>query len=201
MVPRVPAGALHLHTGHDRLIVAHQLEHARLHQRQEVVGHVVGARPRIGLRRVFPFAAAYDIPRPRKARPQPAFRVAHGESAGVIPVQVRRKHDVDVVGRDAGISERVIQIAAAIQREGAAERVVRLVPEPRVDEHRPGAADDQLTDGHLDAILVVGGKPLAPQRLGHHTEHRTAIEPERTVAHGDQFEVADGVPRDFRFQI
>ena len=47
------------------------------------------------------------------------------------------------------------------------------------------------------------GYPFGPQRLRHDAEHRPAVEPERAVAQGDQFQVAETVTRisDFRFKI
>ena len=155
------------------------------------------------MRRVFPFAAPDDVPRARKARPKPAVRVADREAAGVIEVQVRREHDVDVLGREAGLGERVIEIAARDRAPKMSRNfVVRLVAEPGVDEHRPGAADDQRTHGQLDAIPVVGGIPFgptapsAPRRTSR--RHRAG----RTVAQRDQLEVAQTVCREIcRLQI
>ena len=50
------------------------------------------------MRRVLPLAAADDVPRSRKPGAQAAVRVADGEAARVIQVQVRREDDVDVFG-------------------------------------------------------------------------------------------------------
>ncbi len=80
----------------------------------------------------------------------------------MVPVQVRRENDVDVVGSHAGIGERVIQVPPPIQGELLAECLIRLVAETRVDEHGAPAAHEKLADRDLDAIPFVGRVPFTP---------------------------------------
>ena len=194
-----PPGTFHLHAGHDRLIVVYQFNDTRRHQRQEIVGQIVAARPGAGWV-AFPLAAADDIPRSRKPGAQAAVRVADGEAARVVPVQVRREDDVYVFRGDAGIGERVIQVPPPIKGE-VREGLVGLVPEAGIDEHGAPAADEQLADGDLDAIALVSLISFGPQSLRHDAEDRAAIQPERTVAQGHQFQITQTVTGDFRFQI
>ena len=95
------------------------------------------------MRRVLPLAAPDDVLRARKARPHAPVRVAHREPAGVIEMQVRGEHDVDVLGREARLGQRVIEMSRAIDAVDVAELRVLLVAEPGVDQHRPRAAHDR----------------------------------------------------------
>ena len=99
---RVAAGAPHPHAGHDRRVVVDEVQHAGVGER-----HVSCRR---GSWRGCARADASHPPTRRggrrsaragsAARTAPD-RVARGEAAGVIEVQVRGEHDVDVVRRDA----------------------------------------------------------------------------------------------------
>ena len=99
MVQRVAAGPDDSHAGHDRRIVVHELQDARLRQRHVIIRQIARARPDVGVRRIVPLAAPDDVLRARKAGPQTPVRVANREAARVIEVQVRGEHDVDVLGR------------------------------------------------------------------------------------------------------
>ena len=66
-----------------------------------------------------------------------------------------------------------------------------LVAQPRVDDHRARAADDQRTQGEGDAIVLIGRGVRGPHRLRHNAKHGAAIETEKTVAERDELHVPE----------
>ena len=133
--------------------------------------------------------------RTRKAGTDPAAGVAHGEATRVVEVQVRGQHDLDVFNRQARLGERVIQVARAIEAVDVAELLVFFVARTSIDDHRPGAADDERPHGEQDPVALVGRSLGRPQRLRHDTEHRAAVEAEEAVVHRDQLQVTQCVAR------
>ena len=67
------------------------------------------------MHRIFPFAAPNHVLRPWESRPDRPVGVTLGEAAGMIEMQMRGKHDVDRVGRDAGSRQRVRQAELALE--------------------------------------------------------------------------------------
>src|SRR5262249_31472183 len=157
---------------------------------------VAGAVARVRMRRVLPLAAPHDVLRAWKAGTQAAAGVALRESTRMVEVQMRREHDVDVLGGQTGLRERVIEMPRAVHTVDVLERCVLLVAEPGVYDHGSHAADDQWPHRERDAIARVRGRSLLPQRLRDHTEHRAAVQTEEPITDGDQLKIADRVPRD-----
>ena len=189
----VTAGAPDLHARHDRLIVVHELEDARLRQRHVIIRQIARAIAFVRVRRILPLAAANHVLRAGKPRADAAGRVADREAAGVIEVQMAREHDVDVLGRDARVGERLVQASDAIDTVAVLKRLVLFVAETGVDDHRARAADNQRPHGECDPVALVGRRRLLPQRFRHAPEHRTAVHANEAIAHGNEFEVSECV--------
>ncbi len=162
---RVSAGPLHPHARHDGLVVVDQVDDAGVRERHEVVGEVAGPVPVVRVGRIVPLPAPDDVPRARKPRAD-LLTVAHREAARVVEVQVRREDDVDVVGRQPGLGERVIEVVRPIDAVDLAEAAAFLVAEAGVDEHRPHAAHDQRPHRQRDPVAVVRRSLALPQRRG-----------------------------------
>src|SRR6185436_1117692 len=112
-----------------------------------------------------------DVLRPREPWPQTSAWIAAREASRMVEMQVSGEDDVDLVWRDAGLGERVIEVALALHRIELVELPVLFVSKTRVDDHRPRAAHDQRTHGERDPVAVVGRRGLRPEHLGHDTEH------------------------------
>ncbi len=115
-----------LHARHDRLIVVHELEDARLRQRHVIIRQIARAIALVRVRRILPLAAANHVLRARKPWTDAAGCVADREAAGVVEVQMAREHDVDLLGRDARVGERLVQASDAIDTVAVLERLVPL---------------------------------------------------------------------------
>ena len=77
-----------------------------------------------------------------------------------------------------------------------------LVARAAVDDHpSPRRFDQQRPHRELDAIPLIGRRQLLPQGARHHTEHRSAIEPEGTIVEACQLQIAERQPRDFEPDI
>ena len=93
--------------------------------------------------------------------------------------------------RQAGLGQRVIEVARRDRRRRSRGTSRLLVAQPGVDDHRPRAADEQRPHRQRDAVRSSGGALRRPQRLRHDAEHRAAVEPEEAVEQRDQLEVAE----------
>ena len=113
MMPRVPARSAKRHARHDLGIIVDQIEHAGLCKRHEVLRQVAGAIALMRMRRVVPFAAMHDVARVGEARDHADRRCARAvKAADMIEVQVAGEHDVDVVRRQPGFGERMVEVIA-----------------------------------------------------------------------------------------
>ena len=193
---RVAACPPHLDARHDRLVVVHQLQDAGLGQRHVIVRQVAGPIALVRMRRVLPFAAPDDVLRARKARAHAAAGVAHREAARVVEMQVRGEHDVDVLGRQPGFGERVIEVPCALDAVDVAELRRSPCRRARVDDHRPHAAHDQRAHRQRDAVALVGGRFLRPERLRARRRTSRRRRGGRTRRDRDELEVAERVARD-----
>ena len=111
-------------------------------------------------------------------------------------MQVCGEYNVDAVGRQASLGERVFEMSRPLDAVDLLELRVLLVTHSSVNQHRPDAADDEGTHGQPDPVPLVGRRSGSPQRPGHDAEHRATIEPEETVGERNQLQVAERVPRD-----
>src|SRR5258706_14521881 len=127
MVHRVSARPAHANTRHDRLVVVHHLDHTSLEKRQEIVGQIARAIALVRVERVFPLAAPDDIARAWKPRPNVAIRIAYRETARVIEMQVGGKNDVDVIWRQARLSQRVVELSLALNDVDIPQSGVHLI--------------------------------------------------------------------------
>ena len=119
-------------------------------------------------------------------RPTPkAGGSAHNRSAEVIEMKVRWQDDIDLIRRDAGLCERVIEIARAVDAEDVGQLRIELAPDAAVDKHpAPVGLDQERAQRHHDPTAIVGRRVLFPQWPRDDTEHSAAVEAERSVAHG-----------------
>jgi hypothetical protein len=109
----------------------------------------------------------------------------------MIEVQMRREDDIDVISRHPRLRERVLKVSLAIDAIDGDAFVVHLVADASVDQHDAGIAPhEQRPHSKGDAILVVRGRPLFPQRFRHDAEHGAAVEPEVAVQQRRQFKAA-----------
>ncbi len=109
----------------------------------------------------------------------------------MIEVQMRRQHQVDRVGGEARVGERVIEVTRAVERVDVTLLRVHLVAGAAVDDHpAPLRFHDERPHRELYPVAVVGWRLLLPQRARHDAEHRAPVEPERTVADACQLEIA-----------
>ena len=153
----------HPHARHDRLVIVDQLQHAGLGERHEVVRQVAGAVALVRMRRVLPLAAADDVAGARERGRKRAGRVAHREAAGMIEVQVRGEHDVDVLEPMPGLRrQRDRGVVRAIDAVDLA-RTSRpsLSPTPASMSIVPHAAHEQRPHRQRDAVAIVGGRAFA----------------------------------------
>ena len=108
--------------------------------------------------------------------------VERGVAAGVVEMQMGIDHPADVAGQEAGGGERVLQLGRALQSlvldaVDVEELGVLLVAEGGVDEHQAvGMLDQQAAHRQRDPAPLVVADPPAPERIGHHAEHRAAVE-------------------------
>ena len=160
-----------------------EVHDARVLERHEVVLQVAGAVALVRMRRILPLGGADHVARARETRHErPA--VACRRAAEMIEVQVRREHDVDAVGGQPSLGERMVEMPVAVERVDVALLRVHLVAGAAVDDHpAPVGLDDQRPHRQLDPVAVVGRRLRLPQRPRHDAEHRAAVEPEQPVVH------------------
>ena len=91
---------------------------------------------------------------------------------------------------EARVRQRVIQMAAAIDRVDLVELRVLFVADARIDDHGPPPSDDERPHRQGDAVALVSRRFPLPQRLGHDAEHRAAVQAEEAVADRNQLELA-----------
>src|SRR5450759_1775541 len=77
-------------------------------QRCEVVAEVTGLAPHVGMHGEVPLAALDEMARSLERQLQGAVLIASREAAGMIPVEVRRDHGVDLLGPDAQALQRCL---------------------------------------------------------------------------------------------
>ena len=87
-----------------------------------------------------------------------------------------------VVGAEAGRLDPVLEggtplAAPVLDGVDVVELGRLLVPRPRIQQHQPIVMlDEQASHPERNAVFLVGCDAPRPQRLGHHAEHRTAIQ-------------------------
>ena len=100
-----------------------------------------------------------------------------------------------VVATDAGIGERVIEVARAVDGVDVDALRVHLAADAGVDEEGLLAlnrvSDEERTEAEPDAVPLVGRRALLPQRLGHDAEHGAAVEAEAAVPERRQDEITE----------
>ena len=138
------------------------------------------------MRRIVPLGGPDDITRAGKRGNERARRVADGEAAYVVEMQVRGEDDVDGVAADARVGKRVIEVARAVDRVDLDALRVHLAANSRIDEERflplgRLSLYEQRTESEPDAVPLVGRRAFLPQRLRHHAEHGSAVEAEAAI--------------------
>ena len=100
----------------------------------------------------------------------------------MIEVEGRVDHHAHVGRRVPQRGERVLEPrapvgAGVLHAVDVGELGVFLVAEPRVDEHEADVVlHEEAAHAELDAVARVGRDSPLPEWLGHHAEHRPAIE-------------------------
>src|SRR5579872_4964319 len=103
-------------------------------------------------------------------------RATTGETARVVPVQVRGDDRVDLVGPDAEAVERVQQAFRLAQRHLLRPLLTELGADARLaDDDASIYACDQANAGAVDHVVPVGRLQLLPQDLRHDSEHKAPI--------------------------
>src|SRR5690606_7334254 len=101
--------------------------------------------------------------------------------ARVIEVQVRVDDDVHVLRGEARVAQRILQSRrrpGIVQAVDLVELRALLGAEAAVHQHqRARRLDQQAAQGERDAVPLIRRDPPLPQRLGHHPEHRPAVQP------------------------
>ena len=83
---------------------------------------------------------------------------------------------------EPGFRHRVVELGGTADTRvldaiDLAELGVVLVPRPGIDQDKPiGMLDQEAPHGERNAVPLIGSNLSLPQRLGHHAEHRAAIE-------------------------
>ncbi len=126
MMRGVAACADHADARLDLAIVVEEVDHACRLERHEVVLEIAAAVPLVRMQRIVPLAAANHVAGAAEPRPKAAGS-AHHRAAEVIEVEMRWQHDVDRVRRDAGLCERVIETARAVDAEDVGQLRIQLV--------------------------------------------------------------------------
>ena len=119
-----------------------------------------------------------------------AVRRAFGEPAGVIEMQVRRQHDVDRIRRYARQWKGVLEIEVALEPVNLGLLRGHLIARARIDQHRPCASEQHTPHRHPDAIALVGRRLFLPKSFWDDTEHRPAVEVEKSVRDGHDIDIA-----------
>src|SRR5688572_28574346 len=97
-------------------------------------------------------------------------------------MQVSVDHDSHVLGARANLPKAVLEESPSIctivlDSVHRLEFLIFLVSGSGIDEHESGSVlDKQAPHPELNAISLVCRNPPLPQHLGHHAEHRAAIE-------------------------
>ena len=143
------------------------------------------------MRGVFPLAVAHLIAGAGERRSDRSGRIGDGEASGMIEVQVRGEHDVDVAALDAGSRERRVERHLAIDAVHVDALRVHFAADPGVDDHQALAAHEQRSHRELNPVPRVGRTAPFPERLRDGPEHRPAIEPQISVEKRRQLEIAD----------
>src|SRR5690606_15166025 len=128
-----------------------------------------------------PLARLHHVTRPRERQPDLPALVPVRVAARVIEVQVRVDDDVHVLRGEARVPQRVLQPRrrpGVVHAVDLAELRVLLVAHAVVDQHeRLRRPHQQPAARERDAVPLVRRDPPLPQRLGHHPEHRAAVQP------------------------
>ena len=166
-----------------------ELEAAAAGEEAREAGDERGAIARVRRDRALPGLGPDDVGRPGEHQLRgDAGLERRQRTAGVVEVEVREHHHVDVVGGDA------------VRREGLEEDVAVLddtVPlaqgrlEERADagleqDHPVLVADHKAAAGQRNPVALVGWDPLLPHRLRSVPEHRAAVEALRIAEHRRQ---------------
>src|SRR6266850_853464 len=91
-------------------VAAHDPGIRRVRQRCVIICQVARAVPLVRLQRIVPLAAADDVLGARKPGSDPPRAVTDRKAAGVVEMQMAGEDDVDVLGRESGLGERVVEI-------------------------------------------------------------------------------------------
>jgi len=130
---------------------------------------------------VIPLAAANQIPGARKSWHDPVLG-ARREPAGVVEMQMCRQNDIDLVRRQTGLCERVVEVSGAIEPVDLRSFRPQFVAHTGVDQHRLAAASyEQRPHAHQDAMAFVRLGPPAPHRPRDDAKHGAAIKTEVAV--------------------
>src|ERR1700688_1960755 len=148
----------------------------------------------VALRRihsVFEFRALHDILRVRKSR---HIASVHNVSisACVIKVQVRVDNHIDFLGSDTKLRERIPQRVAFLNAINISQLGVPLGAITGFYKNIfTRGSYKQRVGRQSNAIAVVRGGFLFPERLPHDTEHRAAIEIKVSAVQGQNFNFAE----------
>src|SRR5687768_1866670 len=167
---------------HDLLLANHELEFVGLHNRCEIALEVARGRALVRMSRVIVLSPLYDVACLWKRELERASLIAERVAARVIEMKMSVDHDRDVVGRDTDRRQAILEprssIRACILDSVDVEKLlVFLVAGACVDQHQSGSVlDQQASHAELNPVALVRRNAFLPERLGHDTEHRTAVE-------------------------
>ena len=88
------------------------------------------------MRRVLPFAVADSIAGARERRDEGAGRLTPREAAGMIEMEMRGEHEIDVLTCEAFARQRDVEALASIDAEDVDPLRVHEVTDAGVDEQR-----------------------------------------------------------------
>src|SRR2546423_4914130 len=156
---------------HDLLFTSDEFDFVRCFERRVVAIEVAGGCPLIGMRGVLVLPALDDVGRVWKADLDLAVRPQTGVAAGVIEVEVGVNDEDDVGRSDAYVRQAILQhrqmtAAFVLQSVNVLELLGLLIARSRVDKDETGPLfDEEAAHAHLNAVALVGGNVLFPERL------------------------------------
>ena len=187
---RVAAGADHAHAGHDRVVVRHEVEHAgrRRAARSSPRDNWRGCARADGWRPPTPPSRATYRARGKRGTRRPGASRAR-KAAGVIEVQVRREHDIDVVGGQPGLA-RARDPGCACDRCRRCRRSSAsiLSPMPASMIMRPLAAHEQRPHAQLMRFSSSAGARFSHSGFGTTPNIAPPSRRKKPSKSGDQFD-------------
>src|SRR5690606_25023858 len=189
---RVAVAVVEAHRLAERLAMraVHDLEPAAAFQQVGQLRDEAGAVARVRVARALPAGGADHVGRVREQQPRRfALLPRRQQSAGVVEVQVREHHHVDVLVAEARLAQRFEQhVPVFLYAVALAQLRLEERADAGLEQHRlPGQRRrQQRAARQLDPVELVRRRPAFPQRARRVAEHRAAVELLRVAEDGPE---------------